>query len=139
MDALETAAKSRGEGEPTDHMTAKELQRYETLHAELVDRSRAQREETRRKIEERRGTLAQDARARNEERRQERAAIEKRPTIDEVPPAVMKRVRVTVDQRVDSAEGYETRRVEVPADEALRDLDSEIVAFEKLLKCVEAG
>jgi hypothetical protein len=56
-------------------------------------------------------------------------------TLDDVPPALLKKVRVTVDQ----LHGGEVKQVEVSAQDALKDLDDEIAAYEKLLTCVRGA
>lgn len=56
-------------------------------------------------------------------------------TIDDVPPAVLKRVTVTVEQ----LHGNEVKAVEVSAMEAIKDLDEEISAYQKLLDCVRGA
>lgn len=60
---------------------------------------------------------------------------EERPkrTIKDVPPIFVNRARVKVDQRF---EGEGVKKVEMSAAEALKDLNREIAAFKKLLKCV---
>jgi hypothetical protein len=63
------------------------------------------------------------------------AAAPKVLTIDDVPPAVLKRVTVTVEQ----LHGNEVKAVEVSALEAIKDLDEEISAYQKLLDCVRGA
>lgn len=55
------------------------------------------------------------------------------PSIEHVPPALLNRIKVSVEQ---FHEGEGLKTVEVPAKEALADLDAEISAMKKLLECV---
>jgi hypothetical protein len=54
-------------------------------------------------------------------------------SIDQVPPALLNRIKVSVEQ---FHEGEGVKTVEVPAKQALADLDAEISAMRKLLECV---
>lgn len=54
-------------------------------------------------------------------------------TIDDVPPARMKKIKVEVDAMV----GDQVSRIEVSANQALSDIDQEIKAYEMLLDCVK--
>ena len=53
-------------------------------------------------------------------------------TIDDIPPAMAKKLKVQMEQLV----GDEVQTVEVPAIEAMRDIDDEISAYQKLIECV---
>lgn len=63
-------------------------------------------------------------------------AREAEPTIANVPPGMLAKIRVPVEQH---HEGEGVKTVEVPASEALADSDAEISAYERLLLCVKAS
>jgi len=63
------------------------------------------------------------------------APTPKKQTLNDVPPALLKKVKVTVEQ----LHGGEVKQVEVSAQAALKDLDEEIAAYEKLLACVRGA
>jgi len=65
----------------------------------------------------------------------EAAANEPLVSINDVPPKLMKKIKVPVEQMV----GDEVKTVEVSATQALADLDEEISVYEKLLACVKAA
>jgi hypothetical protein len=56
-------------------------------------------------------------------------------TLDDVPPKLMKKIKVPVERMV----GSDIKTVEVSANEAIADLDEEISAYEKLLACVRSA
>jgi GGDEF domain-containing protein len=57
-------------------------------------------------------------------------------SLSSVPPGILKKITVPVEQHHDG-EGVKT--VEVSADQAVKDIDDEIAAYEKLLACVRAA
>lgn len=65
----------------------------------------------------------------------EAAANEPLVSINDVPPKLMKKIKVPVEQMV----GDEVKTVEVSATQALADLDEEISVYEKLLACVKSA
>ena len=53
-------------------------------------------------------------------------------TIDDIPPAMAKKLKVQMDRLV----GDEVQTIEIPAIEAMKDIDDEISAYQKLIECV---
>lgn len=56
-------------------------------------------------------------------------------TINDVPPAILKKIKVQIDRMVGDA----VQRVDVAATEALTEIDDEISAYQKLLDCVRSA
>jgi diguanylate cyclase (GGDEF)-like protein len=63
-------------------------------------------------------------------------AAESAPAVADVPPGLLKRITVTVEQY---HEGEGVKSVQVSADKALADVQDEIDAYETLLKCVKGA